>query len=165
MARKARPRRSSGSRAARGQRAQRASSGTPKDRIIDATMALLATRDFAKVGLADVAEEAGVSLATLRELYDGKLAIVADFSRRVDQAVLEGGAAEGGTPRDRLFEILMRRFDALGPYKAAVKNVARAARRDLCLGRFLHKNSRRSQSWMLVAAGADVSGPLRAVAV
>lgn len=165
MARKARPRRSSGSRAARGQRAQRASSGTPKDRIIDALMALLATRDFAKVGLADVAEEAGVSLATLRELYDGKLAIVADFSRRVDQAVLEGGPAEGETPRDRLFEILMRRFDALGPYKAAVKNVARAARRDLCLGRFLHKNSRRSQSWMLVAAGADLSGPLRVVAV
>jgi AcrR family transcriptional regulator len=128
-------------------------------------MALLATRDFAKVGLADIAEEAGVSLSALRELYDGKLAIVADFSRRIDQAVLEGGPAEGETPRDRLFEILMRRFDALGPSKAAVKNVARAARRDLCLGRFLHKSSRRSQSWMLVAAGADISGPLRVVAV
>jgi AcrR family transcriptional regulator len=128
-------------------------------------MALLATRDFAKVGLADIAEEADVSLAALRETYDGKLAIVADFSRRIDQAVLEGGPAEGETPRDRLFEILMRRFDALGPYKAAVKSVARAARRDLCLGRFLHKNSRRSQSWMLVAAGADIAGPLRVVAV
>jgi AcrR family transcriptional regulator len=165
MARRARPRRSSGSKAARGQRARRAPSGTPKDRVIDAAMALFATRDFAKVGLADIAEEAGVSLSALRELYDGKLAIVADFSRRIDQAVLEGGPAEGETPRDRLFEILMRRFDALGPHKAAVRSLARAARRDLCLGRFLHKNSRRSQSWMLVAAGADVSGLLRAVAV
>jgi AcrR family transcriptional regulator len=128
-------------------------------------MTLAANRDFAKVGLADVAEEAGVPLATLREAYDGKLAILADFSRRIDRAVLEAGPAEGETPRDRLFEILMRRFDALGSYKAAVKNVARAARRDLCLGRFLHKNSRRSQSWMLVAAGADLSGPIRAVAV
>jgi AcrR family transcriptional regulator len=128
-------------------------------------MALLATRDFAKVGLADIAEEAGVSLTSLRESYDGKLAIVADFSRRIDQAVLDGGPAEGETPRDRLFEILMRRFDALGPHKEAVASVGRSARRDLCLARFLHRNSRRSQSWMLVAANADLSGPLRAIAV
>jgi hypothetical protein len=79
--------------------------------------------------------------------------------------VLEGGPAEGETPRDRLFEILMRRFDALGPHKEAIRNIARTARRDLCLGRFLHRNSRRSQSWMLTAANADPSGPLRAIAV
>ena len=149
MARKARARRPSRARTARPQRAARPSSASPKDRIIDALMALAAMRDFAKVGLADIAEEAGVSLATLRESYDGKLAIVADFSRRIDQAVLEGGPAEGETPRDRLFEILMRRFDALGPYKAAVRNIARAARRDLCLGRYLHRNSRRSQIWSM----------------
>ena len=40
-------------------------SGSPgpddsRDRIIDALMALLATRDFGEIGLADVAREAGV---------------------------------------------------------------------------------------------------------
>ncbi len=165
MARKARAKPSGRSKAARPSRGARSSSATPKDRIIDALMALLATREFAKVGLAEIAEEAGVSLAALREAYDGKLAIVADFSRRIDQAVLAGGPAEGETARDRLFEILMRRFDALGPYKSAVRGIARAARRDLCLGRALHKISRRSQGWMFAAASAEMAGPLRAIAV
>lgn len=128
-------------------------------------MALLATRSFDAVGLADIATEAGMSLGELRETYDGKFAMLADFSRRIDRAVLDGGPAEGETARDRLFEVLMRRFDALEPYKSAMRSVGRAARCDLCLMRFLRRNAIRSQKWMLVAADTDKKGLLGAMAV
>lgn len=146
-------------------RAARPAAGTPRDSIVDALMALLATRRLGQIGLAEVAEEAGVSLGTLRENYDGKLAILADFRRRIDRVVLDEGPAEGETIRDRLFEVLMRRFDALAPYKDAIRNVARSARCDPCLGRVLHRGGQRSMKWMLVAAGGAPNGIVGLIAV
>jgi len=160
MARKSRAKPSPRSKAA--SRPRRTSAGDP---IVEALMRLVATRSFMKIGLGDIAREAGVSLTALRDSYEGKLAILAAFSRQIDRVVLDGGPAEGETPRDRLFEILMRRFDALDPYRQAVRSVARAARRDPCLARSLHRNARRSQKWMLVAADADKRGVMGAAMI
>ena len=152
MARKEGAKRSTRSKTAR-------AAATPtKDRIIDALMVLLAARDFTEVSLADIAEEAGVSLATLRETYESKLAIIADFSQCIDRTVTDGGPAEGEGVRDRLFEILMRRFDALGPYKAAVGHMAQALRTDPCLAGFAHRNATRSAKAMLASADPDSTG-------
>jgi len=138
---------------------------TAEDRIVDAFMRLLAARSPGRIGLAEIADEAGVSLGGLRETLAGKLSMFAAFSRRIDRIVLDGGPGEGDTPRDRVFDVLMRRFDALAPYKEAIRSVARAARRDLCLAAFLDRNATRSMNWMLVAAGADRPGMLGMVAV
>ena len=131
-----------------------AAGGDPRDRIIDALMRLAADHDFRDIGLADIAAEAEVSLATLRRNFDGKLAILAAFSRRIDEQVLDKGPAEGEGARDRLFEMLMRRFEALVPYSEALRRLVRSARRDLGLARALHRIAKRSQMWMLV--GADI---------
>jgi AcrR family transcriptional regulator len=128
-------------------------------------MRLLASDSFARIGLTEIAGEAGVSLGELRELFPGKLSILTAFSRRIDRVVLDGGPGDGDTPRDRVFDVLMRRFDALAPHKEAIRNLARAARRDLCLAAFLDGNATRSMKWMLVAARADRPGLLGALAV
>jgi AcrR family transcriptional regulator len=141
------------------------SAETPREKIIAALMELLAKRSLGSIGLGEVAEQAGVSLATLRETYDGKVAILADWSRRLDVAVLEQGPAEEGEARDRLFEVLMRRFDALAPYKHALHGLAHSARRDLGLACALEAILARSQKWMLVAAGIHQGGRLGAVAI
>jgi AcrR family transcriptional regulator len=132
----------------------------PKEAIIDALLTLAAARDYDKIGLNAIAREAGVPLADMRELYPSKFAIVTAFSHRIDRAVLDGGPAEGETARDRIFEVLMRRFDALEPHKAAVKSIARAARRDICLGSALHRNAQRSIRWLMAAAEVEKSGVL-----
>lgn len=156
----------SGGRKPSGRSRQKSEAATsPNDRIVDGLMTLLATRSFSAVGFADIAEEAGLSLGELRAAYDGKFAMLADFSRRIDRIVLDGGPAEGETARDRLFEILMRRFDALAPYKNAIGSITRAARCDICLMRFLRRNAIHSQRWMLVAADAEKKGLLGAMAV
>src|SRR5262249_45649900 len=129
-------------------------SGDPRDQIIDAMMRLAAENDFRHIGLADIAAEAEVPLSALRHNFDGKLGILAAFSRRIDEEVLEKGRAEGDSARDRLFEVLRRGFEALVPYREAPQRLARSARRDLRLARSLHAIARRSQMWMLV--GADI---------
>ena len=139
--------------------------GEPRDRIIDALMRLAAEHDFRDIGLADIAAEAEVSLATLRQNFDGKLGILAAFSQRVDEQVLDKGLAEGEGARDRLFEMLMRRFEALVPYRDALRRLLRSARRDLRLARGLHRIARRSQMWMLVGADIHKAGLIGRVAI
>jgi AcrR family transcriptional regulator len=137
----------------------------PKERILDAFLELAAERDLGAIGLIDIAERAGVTLANLRDFYSGKGAMLADFARRIDQAALEKGAAEGDTARDRLFDMMMRRFDALIPHRAAIKRIAAAACRDPILARKLHRLGRRSQVWMLEAAGIHRTGIAQGIAV
>jgi AcrR family transcriptional regulator len=137
----------------------------PKETIVDALMALAAERDYGSIGLGDIAERAGVSLSNLHDFYASKGAILADFIRRIDQAALEKGAPEGSEARDRLFDMMMRRFDALVPYRAAVRRIASAACRDPMLARKLHRLGRRSQAWMLEAAGIHRSGIVHDLAI
>ena len=106
------------------------------------------------------------SLAALREAYGGKLGILAGFARRIDLAVLADGPADPESePRDRLFEIMMRRFDALALYKPAVDRMAHSARCDPGLAAVLHRLAVRSQKWTLVAAGIRLGGLRGRVAV
>jgi AcrR family transcriptional regulator len=139
-------------------------SGTIEDRVVDGMMRLLATRSYGSIGLGELAEEAGVSLGELRVAFSGKLAILNAFSKRIDRVVLDGEPAEGDTPRDRVFDVLMRRFDVLAPHKDAIRSIVRAARCDLCLAAFLDRSATRSMKWMLVAAHADRRGILGTVA-
>jgi hypothetical protein len=61
-------------------------------------------------------------------------------------------------PRDRLFDVLMRRLEVMAPYKDAVRSMLRSARRNPGLALALNAMAVRSQSWMLEAAGIGASG-------
>ena len=63
------------------------------------------------------------------------------------------------TPRERLFDVLMRRLELLAPHKEAVRSLLRSARRDPPLALALNAMTVRSQQWMLTAAGIGASGP------
>jgi AcrR family transcriptional regulator len=98
-------------------------------RIIDAAMALAAAQGWRNVSLAAVANAAGLPILQVYRVFPSKTAIVCGLFRHVDEAILstppEPEADE--RPRDRVFDLLMRRFDALQPYRLAL----RALRRDL----------------------------------
>ncbi|MEO8667371.1 MAG: TetR/AcrR family transcriptional regulator, partial [Bauldia sp.] len=112
-----------------------------KAKIVDALLGLLAERDFAAISLGDVAKAADIPLGTLREAFEGRRAILAEFGKQIDRAVLAGGASDEATARERLFEVMMRRFDALRPYRAGVRGLARSARRDPALAAVLCRNA------------------------
>jgi len=142
----------------RGDSTRKTAPPPPRDRIVDALMALLAERSFGAITLADIATAADVSLADLREAFAGKAAILAAFVRRIDLAVLAGEPDMSLGPRDRLFEAEMRRFDALAPYKQGLIGLARSARCDPALACLLHGFATRSQKWTLAAAGIHRGG-------
>src|SRR5512135_296821 len=103
-----------------------------RDKAVDALMALLAEHSFEDIGMAEVAGRAGLKLSALRAEFGSTLAIVAAHIKDIDRAVLAGGSADMAEEpaRERLFDVLMRRLEALAPYKEAVRSVMRSARRN-----------------------------------
>lgn len=132
-----------------------------RDKAIHSLMALLAERRFENIGLAEVADGAGLKLAQLRAEFGSTLAIFAAHIKDIDRTVLAGGDTDMSEepPRERLFDVLMRRLEAMAPYKEAVRSMLRSARRDPPLAFILNAFAVRSQVWMLEAAGIRATGP------
>jgi AcrR family transcriptional regulator len=132
----------------------------PRDKVVDALLALAAERPFEEVTLAALAERAGVTLAEIRESYDGRLAVLADYIRQVDERVLAGidAALASEGPRERLFDILFARLEAHAPHKAAIRSVVHSARRDPLMALELNRVVTTSMGWMLAGAGISSTG-------
>jgi AcrR family transcriptional regulator len=127
----------------------------PGSRIVDAALALAARGGWHRASLAAIAAEAGLPLLEVYRCYRSKTAILDAFRRRVDEAVLAGstGEGDGERPRDRLFDVLMHRFEALAPWKEGVRTLAREARGDPLGALLSGPGLVRSMAWMLEAAG------------
>lgn len=134
---------------------------TDRGKIIEAFLVLLAEQRIEDIGYDDIAARAGVSLASLREEFGSKLAIVAAYVKEIDRKVLAGGDADMAEepPRERLFDVLMRRLETLSPHRAAIRSLVRSARCRPPLALALNRLAVRSQQWMLTGANIDASGP------
>jgi AcrR family transcriptional regulator len=152
-------------------RARRAAANGEKsdaDRIIDAALAGIAEDGWRRLSLAAIASAAGLPILRVYRLFRSKAAILCALMRRVDEAVLAAPLDAGdddARPRDRIFDLLMRRFDALAPYKEALGVLRRDLPADppsaLAAGiGLLH-----SMRWMLEAAGIATGGIGGAIAV
>jgi|SRR5262245_22694036 len=132
-----------------------------REKAIGALMALLAKSRFEEIGLAEVAGQAGIKLSELRTEFGSTLAILGAQLREIDRVVLAGTdpTMTDEPARERLFDVLMRRIDALGPHKEAVRSLMCSARRNPGLAFALNAMAVRSQRWMLEAAGIGTSGP------
>ena len=120
----------------------------------DAFITLIAEKGFAEVALRDVAEAAGLSLAELYKVYPDKVALISAFLAKIDAEVLAGTPTKSDpeeTARDRLFDAMMRRYDALRPYREA-------GRRDPMLALAIGPALRRSMAAMLEAASVSSEG-------
>ena len=129
---------------------------TAKGRILAAAFALAAERPWSEISLADIADKAGVPLVDLKAAFDGKADMLATFSGLVDDEMLRRAprrAADQST-RDALFEVIMSRFDALAPYRLALKSIAASGPTDLGHLRAILN----TQHWMLAAAGVPNDG-------
>jgi AcrR family transcriptional regulator len=137
-----------------------ASSDNARDKIIAAFLVLLAEKRFENIDLVEVAARAGLSLAEIRTEFASTLGIHAAHVKRIDRAVLSAGNADMAeeSPRERLFDVLMRRLDALSPHKEAVRSLLRSVRRNPSLALAMNALAVRSQQWMLAAANIDSSG-------
>jgi len=140
----------------------------PEAKIVDAALRLAALQGWADTSLADIAAEAKVPLAELRHRFAGKSAILRAFLRRVDEQVLAGSdpALADEPVKDRLFDVLMRRLDALEPHRDALAAIGRELQREPpALACFLAGPFQRSMRWMLEAAQVPPWGALQPLQV
>jgi AcrR family transcriptional regulator len=130
------------------------------DRIIDAALALIAAQGWRNMSLAAVAAEADLTVLQVYRLFPSRTAILCGMFRRIDEAVLaEPPEIEAGEkPRDRVFDLLMRRFDALQPHRSALEALRRDLPRDPLTALALGGALLCSMRLMLEAAGIACHG-------
>ena len=97
----------------------------PVGPIIDATMQLAALGGWRNVTLYDIARESGLDVADVVAAVGSRTGIVSQIAARADAAMLS--AVDDDWPdeaiRDRLFTLLIARFDSLKPHREGLRAV------------------------------------------
>lgn len=132
----------------------------PRKAIVEALMRLAAEEPFEEIRISAICREAGVTLAQFRDAFPSKGAVLGALSRDFDRAVLARAATDlaGEGAKDRLFDVLMARLDAMAPYRAGLKGVAEWARRDPGAAWNLNTMLLNSMRFMMEAADLDHDG-------
>lgn len=143
------------------------STETIKKKSIRAALDLAVAKGWADVSLRDIADKAGIGLNELREYFDDKTDILAAYGKMIDRRVLEAHKEieQSLPPRDRLFDILMERFDIINEDKEAVCVILSAFCFDPKQAVISLPHLGRSMTWMLEAAGIETGGYRGAVKV
>jgi AcrR family transcriptional regulator len=136
-----------------------------RGKIVDALMELAAERRFEDISIRDISKAAGVSLADFRDAFPSKGAVLAGFSRRIDRAVLaqDNGELANENPRERLFDVLMRRLEAMAPYREGVREAIASLRREPVAALAMNQVAMNSMRFMLEAAGIEAQGTAGAI--
>ncbi len=131
-----------------------------REKIIESAMALAAEQGWEHTTLRDMAEKAGLSLMDLHAHARDKTDILVMLGRAIDARVLEGATQEGteDSAHDRLFDVLMERFEVLNDYRAGIVAVLHSFLPDPKQAVISLPHLCRSMTWMLEAAGIDTAG-------
>lgn len=133
---------------------------TDHDAIGAAVFAVAATKGWSRITPAEVAFHAGLDPRDVARSHPGHEALVDEAFRMIDRQALEGRTeAEPDEPiREILFDVLMARFEALKPYKAALNRYLRGLPLHPMTGMVSALRLGRSMALTLEAAGVSASG-------
>ena len=134
---------------------------TLDQRVAAAAMRLAAGQGWRHTGLMEIARAAGVPPDVFYRRFPDRSDVLAAVSRVADTAVLAEGvpADPEESVRDRLFDVMMRRYDALLPYRDGLRSVIRDLRREPLTALAFSRHFSRSMAWMLRAAGVEADRP------
>ncbi len=136
---------------------------------LDIALKLIAEHGFNTLLFSDLAKAAQVPLAEIYQEFPTKSDILQALIHRTDVAVFEAVEyGDGEHPRDRLFDLLMKRFEVLLPYREALRVIYRDARQRPLGALGAAVALRRAMGWTLDASGLEsesLKGRLRASAL
>ena len=134
-------------------------SDDPEARLVAALWRVVAQHGWHGLTMARVAAAASMPPAELRRRCPSRLDLLRLHAEVVDRAVLAGTIEDqGGAARDRIFDAMMRRIDAIQPHRAGILRLLGELRRDPLLAALLLAALPRSMAWMLEAASVDTAG-------
>jgi hypothetical protein len=125
--------------------------------LVAAAFSLGGAEGWRKVSAAAAARYAGLDLARARARFPARGAVLKRFGALADAHALTGAPQEGSV-KDRLFDILLRRFDFLQMHRAGVVALFRAVPLEPALGAWLAAETLASMGWMLEGAGVSSRG-------
>lgn len=125
--------------------------------LIGAAFNLAAEDGWRRMTIAGAARAAGLPLTRARVRFPHRAAVLLRFGRLADQAALAELSADGPV-RDRLFDLIMRRIDALQAHRAGVLAVMRALPCEPATALLLTCATRRSMRWFLHSVGVGTAG-------
>ena len=132
---------------------------------LDAALALIARDGWRAFSLPALAKAQGVPLGEIYRVYACRTAVLDQLGRRFDRSMLDLAAVELDemSVRERLFELVMRRLDAMKPYRDLLRVLRARRERDAALALAGLGNLTRSAARIVDAAG--ITGPKAALAV
>jgi len=125
--------------------------------LVTAAFSLGGSENWRKVSAAAAARYAGLDLARARARFPGRGAVLKRFGAMADAHALTG-ALQDGSVKDRLFDILLRRFDFLQTHRDGVIALLRTVPLEPALGAWLAAETLASMGWMLEGAGVSAQG-------
>ena len=133
---------------------------TVKEKAVEAALSLAAQKGWEAVTLRDIARKIKIPLHELHDHFEDRYDIIAAWGRIIDKKVLAAaGTADAGTsPRDRLFDLLMERLDALNEHRDGARAILSSFKCDPKQAVIGLPHLCRSMSWMMDAAGMDTGG-------
>ncbi|MEL6258786.1 MAG: hypothetical protein AAFQ67_07000 [Pseudomonadota bacterium] len=121
---------------------------------VRAALSLAAERDWETLSLSEIAEAAGVPLTDFYGL-GGIAAIAAGIEPFFDQCMSSEAAEPEDTARDRLFDVIMRRYEAMEPHRDGLISIQLWRERSPMRIAALLRARQASAKWALVCAGLD----------
>ncbi len=125
--------------------------------LVAAVFSQAALRGWADVNIAEAARDAELPLDRVRARFPGRGAVLLRFGVMADQTALAAGSSEP-SPRERLFDMVMSRFDALQQNRAGILQLLRALRTDPATSLLLYGATLRSMKWLLDGASIPSNG-------
>ncbi len=125
--------------------------------LIEGAFEIAAREGWPRVSVLAAARAQDLPLGRARMRFSSKDAILLRLGRIADAHALMD-APEGGTVREKLFDLLMRRFDALQRFRAGILALLHALPGDPPTALLLASTTARSMEWMLEAAGVPRGG-------
>jgi AcrR family transcriptional regulator len=127
--------------------------------LTEALFRVIAAHGWRGVTPARLAAAAGFAPSELLARYPSRLGLLRTFADVVMDEVAAGTVpGQGGTPRDRLFDVLMRGLDALAPYKAGLRRLMTEMYTDAVLAGAMAPLFQRSMERMLDLAEIESGG-------
>ena len=126
------------------------------DALIAALWRVIAAHGWPGLTMRRLAADEGTDTAALRARFPTRLDLLLLHGRVMDQAVLAGTVpGQGGSARDRVFDVLMRRLDAMQPHREGILRLFEDMRRDPAIALALAPHIGVAMRWMLEAAEVE----------
>lgn len=128
--------------------------------LLSLVFEMIAETGWHRFSFSDLAERADLTLSDIRKVFSGRSAVLDRLSTTLDEAMLaiDRGELDDLPPRDRVFELIMRRLEAMAPFRAGLLRLMKEARREPELLLMTACRLDRSIAWLQDASGLRAEG-------